>query len=146
MKDPLRQKPDRGFHRVLADIQRARREEERDGRLRSPAAGAAFPFVENETHEAPDWGNEADFFIDDEPRPAENERLLSDSPEAIALELGLDQTLSEDELNRARRRFMWRNHPDRCSEAQRPLADRRVAVANMLIDRARAKLARARRR
>jgi hypothetical protein len=41
---------------------------------------------------------------------------------------------------------MWRNHPDRCSEAQRPLADRRVAVANMLIDRARAKLVGARRR
>jgi len=146
MKNPLRQKPDRGFHRILADIQRARREEERDRRLRSPAAGAAFPFVESETREAPDWRDEADFFIDDEPPPAESERLLSDSPEAIALELGLDRTLSEEELNRARRRFMWRNHPDRCSEAQRPLADRRVAVANMLIDRARAKLVGARRR
>jgi len=146
MKNSLRQKPDRGFHRVLAEIQRTRREEDRDRRLRSPAAGAAFPFVESETHEALDWRDESDFFVDDEPPPAESENLLSDSPEAIALELGLDRMLSEEELSRARRRFMWRNHPDRCSEAQRPLADRRVAVANMLIDRARAKLDGARRR
>ena len=147
MKNPVGRAQERAFQRILADVRSARSHDDEDqGRLRDPAAGAAFPFVENEEVEAPSWRDALDFFADaDEPLPAEPEWPLSDNPEAIARELGLDRSLSEDELHRARRRFMWRNHPDRCSEARRPLADRRVAVANMLIDRALARLA-ARRR
>jgi hypothetical protein len=40
---------------------------------------------------------------------------------------------------------MWRNHPDRHRESQRASATRRVAIANMLLDRAQARLARGRR-
>jgi len=70
-------------------------------------------------------------------RPA---RILSDSPDAIAAELGLARVMTRDQLKRARRRFMWENHPDRQGDAPRELANRRVAIANMLIDRAEAAL------
>jgi hypothetical protein len=60
----------------------------------------------------------------------------SDDPESIATELELASFSTSDEFHRARRRFMWRNHPDRRPEIPSALANRRVAIANMLIDRA----------
>ena len=71
---------------------------------------------------------------------------LSDDPDAIAAELGLSGAPTLADLNRARRRFMWANHPDRRPDAPRELANRRVAIANMLIDRAEAALTANRRR
>lgn len=56
------------------------------------------------------------------------------SVEAIAGELNLDSARTASELLKLRRDFMWRNHPDRCPEIPRDLANARVAVANMLID------------
>jgi hypothetical protein len=56
-------------------------------------------------------------------------------PEDIAAELGLTALRSAAEVARARRRFMWENHPDRRGDLDRDLANRRVAVANMLLDR-----------
>jgi hypothetical protein len=129
------------FLEVLAEIGRSRSREERAGeRFVNPTAGAAFPFVAGAWRGAPAWPEDVDFFEADEP-PAAAELPLSDDPEAIARELGLDQARSERDLDQARRRFMWRHHPDRCEESQRARADRRVAGANMLIDRARARLA-----
>jgi hypothetical protein len=66
----------------------------------------------------------------------------SDDPEAIAAELELANFSTSDEFHRARRRFMWRNHPDRRPEIPAELANRRVAIANMLIDRALKRLSR----
>jgi hypothetical protein len=66
---------------------------------------------------------------------------LTDDPEAIAAELGLSDAATLADLSRARRRFMWANHPDRRPDAPRELANRRVAIANMLLDRAEAALA-----
>lgn len=129
------------FHEVLAEVGRSHSRGERaGGRFVNPAAGAAFPFVGSAGRGAPAWPDDVDFFEVDEP-PAAAELSLSDDPDAIARELGLDQALSERDLDQARRRFMWRHHPDRCEESQRARADRRVAIANMLIDRARARLA-----
>ena len=71
-------------------------------------------------------------------------RPPSDDPESIAAELGLADAQSHDDLNRARRRFMWDNHPDRRPDVPRELANRRVAIANMLVDRAHRALARRR--
>ena len=71
---------------------------------------------------------------------------LSDDPDAIAAELGLSEAPTLADLSRARRRFMWANHPDRRPDAPRELANRRVAIANMLLDRAEAALATNRRR
>jgi hypothetical protein len=71
---------------------------------------------------------------------------LTDDPEAIAAELGLSDAPTLADLSRARRRFMWANHPDRRPDAPGELANRRVAIANMLLDRAEAALAADRRR
>ncbi len=77
---------------------------------------------------------------------AEPAAPLSDDPEAIAAELGLGGAPTLADLSRARRRFMWVNHPDRRPDAPRELANRRVAIANMLLDRAEAALKANRRR
>lgn len=55
---------------------------------------------------------------------------------AIAKELNLACLSTMDELNRLRRRFCWLNHPDRYPDIPAEIANRRVAIANMLIDRA----------
>ena len=138
MKTVFEKAPEGAFDRILADIGRSRPPVEKGGeRPFNPIAAAAF-LVNNGRREAPAWPDAVDLFETDEPKPTPApDGSLSDDPEAIAREIGLDRSLSEEELNRARRRFMWRNHPDRCAESQRALADRRVAVANMLIDRAR---------
>jgi hypothetical protein len=78
--------------------------------------------------------------------PTEPIAPLTDDPDAIAAELRLSDGLTLAELKRARRRFMWANHPDRRPDAPRELANRRVAIANMLIDRAEATFAAPRRR
>jgi hypothetical protein len=78
--------------------------------------------------------------------PAEPPPPLTDDPDAIAVELGLSDSPTLADLSRVRRRFMWANHPDRRPDAPRELANRRVAIANMLIDRAEAALAAKRRR
>ncbi len=75
------------------------------------------------------------------PRPPPSANL-----EDVERELNLAEASTADELNRIRRRFMWENHPDRYPDQPEALSNRRVAVANMLIDRALAKLARAKRR
>ncbi len=76
------------------------------------------------------WTPEAD--PSPEPPPAPRPSVL---PENIAAELELFALKSAVEIARARRRFMWENHPDRCAESDRDLANRRVAIANMLLDR-----------
>lgn len=86
--------------------------------------------------------DETNLASEPEPEPL---RVENDTPEAILAELGLTENLSHDELNRRRRLYMWRNHPDRRGEAQRESATRRVAIANMLVDRAQSRLAGARR-
>jgi hypothetical protein len=55
---------------------------------------------------------------------------------AIAAELGLRPGLTSQELARARRAFALANHPDRLSAEHRDRATRRMAMANILIDRA----------
>ena len=67
-------------------------------------------------------------------------------PEDIGAELGLETIRTPIDVARTRRRFMWENHPDRRNDLDRDLANRRVAIANMLLDRALAFLARRARR
>jgi hypothetical protein len=66
---------------------------------------------------------------------------VDESPESILIDLDLNDNLTHEQLNRRRRLYMWRNHPDRHPEAQRESATRRVAIANMLVDRAQLRLA-----
>ena len=58
----------------------------------------------------------------------------------IATELGLSAALTLDQLTSRWRDFVWRNHPDRQPVAAREGANRRVAIANTLYDRARREL------
>ena len=62
--------------------------------------------------------------------------LPSDDVEAVATELALPGVDDPKSLRNLRRRFMWANHPDRRLDLPRDLANRRVAIANMLIDAA----------
>ena len=55
---------------------------------------------------------------------------------AIAEELGLEPGLTPRELTRRRRAFALANHPDRLALEHRAQATRRMAIANILIDRA----------
>jgi hypothetical protein len=82
------------------------------------------------------WTPEADPPL---PRPAPaiaETPKPSARPEAVAEELGLAGLRTTADLAKARRRFMWDNHPDRRKDLDRDLANRRVAIANMLLDRA----------
>jgi hypothetical protein len=55
---------------------------------------------------------------------------------AVAEELGLRPGLTPAQLASARRGFALANHPDRVSPDEREEATRRMAMANILIDRA----------
>jgi hypothetical protein len=71
-------------------------------------------------------------------------RLDTDIAEAIARELGVGAGLTEGQLTRRWRAFVWRNHPDRQPVHGRERANIRVAIANALYDQARRDLKRAR--
>ncbi|WP_295810495.1 hypothetical protein [uncultured Nitratireductor sp.] len=74
-----------------------------------------------------------------EPEPvAEEARETppSTDPEEIARELGLGRAVAPKLLDRLRREFAFRNHPDRVPAHLRANAMMRMQVANMLIDEA----------
>jgi len=76
-----------------------------------------------------------DPIVESQPEPAPVV-LPSDDVEVVERELGLAKISTRSGLLQARRAFMWANHPDRRPEWPCDLATRRVALANMLIDRA----------
>jgi hypothetical protein len=84
------------------------------------------------------WTPEAD-----PPPPSPEPPRPSARPEDIARELGLERLRNAADVARARRRFMWDNHPDRRGDLDRALANTRVAAANMLLDRMLLRLAKA---
>lgn len=59
-----------------------------------------------------------------------------DSEAEVERELALSSLQTVGALRSARRRFMWENHPDRRQDLPVDIANRRVAIANMLIDEA----------
>jgi hypothetical protein len=124
------------FDDILAEVRRA--DEPDVGRFVNPAAIATFPLGEPVASAvSPEWMDEADWLDEmDETAIVPTEFRTDDVDEAIAQELGLSVALTEDDLHRVRRRFMWRHHPDRNLDIPRNDADRRVAIANMLIDQA----------
>lgn len=64
------------------------------------------------------------------------EDLFFLDPESIAKELGIKPKASPEELDRARRAFAMRYHPDRVPEELRERAALRMQIANVLIDEA----------
>ena len=149
------QPPGARFGEVLAEVARERA---RDG---EPAggeggyafagnqalAGAIFPFAKGprmDTGGGAHWDSALAWLEDQDEPPPPEPAPVEITPELVLHELGPTEHLTADELNRLRRLYMWRNHPDRRGDAQRESATRRVAIANMLIDRAEARLTRAR--
>lgn len=63
---------------------------------------------------------------------------LSTDPEQIARELDISNLRSATDLDRARRRFAFDNHPDRLAPHLRERAVERMSIANGLIDAAKA--------
>ena len=139
---------------MLAELEGARGDPERIARpfaypfaaAEPPADAAAAPA--SAWDQAFAWVETAGEPIAEAPRaaprpaapPVEPAPPLTDDPEAIAAELKLSDATTLADLRRTRRRFMWINHPDRRPDAPRDVANRRVAIANMLIDRAEAAL------
>ena len=70
--------------------------------------------------------------------PQRPEAVSPDPPktedETIAAELGLSPELATVDLQRIRRDFAKKNHPDRFEPCRRTAAARRMSIANMLID------------
>lgn len=64
------------------------------------------------------------------------EDLFFLDPESISRELGIQPKSKPDELDKARRAFAMRYHPDRVPEQFRERAALRMQIANMLIDEA----------
>jgi hypothetical protein len=95
------------------------------------------------------WGHALNWASEPEERPgsltpirgADVEGLREDDPEAIASELGIGAALTEHQLTRRWRAFVWQNHPDRRPPYARERATVRVAIANTLYDQARSRLA-----
>lgn len=143
--ESIGQRNDWSFSQVLDEIVRS---DDPDRRLERTGAPHAHSFATFAPPMQPDpsgeygpterWDQALDWI--GEPQDAANAtriaRAPSDNADAIAAELGLTGALTHDELNRARRRFMWNNHPDRRPDVPLDLANRRVAIANMLVDRA----------
>lgn len=68
--------------------------------------------------------------------PAAGPDLQPVQPDRIAAELGLDRPTPPKNLDRLRRAFAFKNHPDRMPAEQRERAMLRMQVANRLIDEA----------
>ena len=62
---------------------------------------------------------------------------LSIDPDEIAQELRIDSFATVAQLDRARRRFAFANHPDRLAPHLRERAAERMSIANDLLDSAR---------
>ena len=144
------------FRRALDEASRKNRDAADDWspgsvsglKVRSPV-GVASPLGGGAAERwglAMDWAGEPDeetsapaaALSDNQPSPG------ADTPEAIAIEMGLGGSLTQYDLTRRWRAFVWRNHPDRQPEAQRRRANDRVAIANTLYHQARQAFAMAR--
>jgi hypothetical protein len=73
---------------------------------------------------------------DEDPPAALLKRPLSSDPESVRAELGLGAYSTRAEIQRVRREFAVKNHPDLLDASQQDIATRRMTIANMLLDEA----------
>jgi hypothetical protein len=71
-----------------------------------------------------------------EPEPVMPEHLARTAPQEIASELAISADDTLQTLNEKRRAFAKANHPDGIAEPFRDNANRRMMIANLLIDEA----------
>jgi hypothetical protein len=77
----------------------------------------------------------AELYVD-MPQHLPSDTARSSDYAAVAEELGLSPGLTSRRLSGIRRAFALANHPDRAPPPHRGQATRRMAIANILIDRA----------
>ncbi|MBB4190757.1 hypothetical protein GGE45_000240 [Rhizobium aethiopicum] len=71
-----------------------------------------------------------------QPEPVMPDHLARIAPEEIAAELAIAAADTQQTLNEKRRTFAKANHPDGVAEPFRDNANRRMMIANLLIDEA----------
>ncbi|MBB3390314.1 hypothetical protein FHT82_003077 [Rhizobium sp. BK275] len=76
------------------------------------------------------------------PEPAMPAHLARIAPEEIAAELAISSADTQQTLNEKRRAFAKANHPDGVAQPFRNNANRRMTIANLLIDEAMRRLPR----
>jgi hypothetical protein len=103
------------------------------GRI-GPARGWAYPAAEV-TH-ASSVAAAAEMYIDGDIPGTAPKGTPRSVEEAVAQELQLSDDLEPADLERIRRRFAYRNHPDRVGPAHKAPALQRMTVANVLVDQA----------
>ncbi len=71
-----------------------------------------------------------------EPEPVMPDHLARIAPEDVAAELSIKSNDTQQTLNEKRRAFAKANHPDGVAQPFRANANRRMMIANLLIDEA----------
>jgi len=71
-----------------------------------------------------------------QPEPVMPAHLARIAPEEIAAELAISAADTQQTLNEKRRAFAKANHPDSAAQPFRDNANRRMTIANLLIDEA----------
>jgi hypothetical protein len=125
----------RGFDQVLAAVERAA------GTEAGERAAAAYRgrivlecLLEQAEHAArPSHDALSELYVE---KPQHSPLHEPTHYTSVAEEMGLRPGLTARELNASRRSFALANHPDRMPPASRDEATRRMAIANILIDRA----------
>ena len=109
--------------------------------VRASRSGGWFPFfaIDAETVIAPDVGGSALYYAD-EANDLVAPIVDIEDEDRIAVELDLDSVTTFADLARTRRAFALRNHPDLFHPRLRAMANRRMQLANMLLDRRRGKI------
>lgn len=144
----------RSFAEILDDVAATQEESATPSRMRTFADSASqdwFFSMLNRAASAPAKGSEAAFFEGDDGAAVVGDDVIaervSDEPvsfdldeDKIAAELGLASAHSVIELKRARRAFARRYHPDLFAPHLQPLANARMQLANMLLDKRRREL------
>ena len=148
---PLDDRAGDAFRRALDETARAaeRGSERRTAPVAGLWVGAGFDLAPARGGGEARWSLAMEW-EDESPAPTGPPLQLSSDPpqsfvvlaEAVASELGFAAGLTEADLARRWRAFVWLNHPDRQPAHARERANARVAVANALYDRARRALRR----
>ncbi len=133
----------RSFAEILDDLVLPS-DEATDAALQSPGnreatrQGRWFPLFATggETVGSLDMGDAAAYYREEADDLADPIVEIEDE-DRVAAELDLDSVATLADLARARRAFALRNHPDLFHPRLRMIADRRMQLANMLLDRRR---------
>ena len=143
---PTQTEPAEAFDAVLAEVECEGAAEGSGSEVPKPyasvLASVALPFAETDAGVCggPTRWDDALAWLEKDELQGGLDTEDAGSEATIANELGITPDMDRAQLNQARRLFMQRNHPDHFEESLRDRATRRASIANMLIDRAQARI------